>query len=121
MDLHSQLRERAGSLINVLDSLEKTLGKEIPLDFPQIIVIGDESSGKSTLMERIAMFEFFPKRSGSDQNLTILTRMPIQLRLQHMSPQKMKDFCAKNELEYVERNCVYLRFKFEGSDGRTVT
>ena len=46
---------------------------------PRIIVIGEESSGKSSTLERIAMMQFFP----TDRKLC--TRMPIELRLRYCS------------------------------------
>ena len=42
--------------------------KDFKLEFPQIIVVGDEESGKSTLLERIAMFEFFPETTRKRKN-----------------------------------------------------
>eukprot|EP00438_Fugacium_kawagutii_P024182 Skav230783 [mRNA] locus=scaffold1473:239139:241498:- [translate_table: standard] len=42
---------------------------------PRIVVIGDESSGKSTLLEQLANIPIFPR------DLIFCTRMPIYLRL----------------------------------------
>ena len=42
---------------------------------PRIVAIGEESSGKSSTLERIAMLKIFP----SDRRLC--TRMPIELRV----------------------------------------
>jgi hypothetical protein len=47
---------------------------------PQIIVLGNEKSGKSTLLERLTMMPVFPK----DEE--ICTRMAIQLRLRRGTP-----------------------------------
>ncbi len=77
------------------------LGKEIHLEFPQIIVCGDEQSGKSTLLERIAMLQFFPRDKRTDRGEgAICTRMPIRLQLKHLSLPDMEDWCKKNGLEF---------------------
>ena len=44
---------------------------------PRIVCIGEESSGKSSTLERVAMMSVFP----SDERLC--TRVPIELRLRH--------------------------------------
>ena len=44
---------------------------------PQVVMIGDESSGKSTILERLAMMPIFPR--GDD----LTTRLPIHLRLRY--------------------------------------
>ena len=52
---------------------------------PRIIAIGEESSGKSSTLERLAMLEFFP----SDRRLC--TRMPIELRLRYNAPSRLPE------------------------------
>jgi len=47
------------------------------ITLPRIIVIGDESSGKSSTLERIAMADVLPRNTG------ICTRQPIALKLRH--------------------------------------
>jgi hypothetical protein len=44
---------------------------------PQLVVIGQESSGKSSVLERLAFMPFFPR----DEN--ICTRLPIHVRLRN--------------------------------------
>ncbi len=98
--LHTELLYgKAGRLIGALDQISGTLGKEINLSFPQIIVCGDEQSGKSTLLERIAMLQFFPrdKRTNIGEGF-ICTRMPIRLQLKHLSIPDFEDWCNKNSL-----------------------
>lgn len=55
-----------------------TLGNE--LEIPQIVVIGSQSSGKSSILENIVGFEFLPR--GTD----IVTRCPIVLQLFNVPP-----------------------------------
>jgi hypothetical protein len=93
---------KTGSLIEAMDKISDTIGHEVTLSFPQIIVAGQESSGKSSVLERIAMLNFFPR---SDD---ICTRMPILLQLKHLSKDNMKTFCASNNLTYTDTTSVSL-------------
>jgi predicted ATPase len=47
------VNEKARPWISLLDSLQ-TLGIEEELPIPQIVVFGDQSSGKSSLLESIS-------------------------------------------------------------------
>ena len=47
---------------------------------PQLVVVGAESSGKSSLLERLVMMPIFPTAEG------VCTRLPIHVRLRN-SPQ----------------------------------
>lgn len=71
-----------GDFYRLLEGLEGTLG-DLKLDLPQIVVIGQESSGKSSVLESLAMMPLFPR----DKN--ICTRMPIRLKMRHVP---MRDF-----------------------------
>ncbi|CAL8140843.1 unnamed protein product [Orchesella dallaii] len=53
----------------------KMEGHKVQVDYPQIVVVGAQSSGKTSLLETIAKEDFLPK--GSD----IQTRCPIELQL----------------------------------------
>merc|ERR1711966_424463 len=52
--------------------LDTLLGGWVP---PAIIVVGDESSGKSTVLEQLAMLSVFPRKRR------FCTRMTINVRL----------------------------------------
>lgn len=52
---------------------------------PRIICIGEESSGKSSTLERIAEMSFFP----TDRHLC--TRMPIELRMRYQNGNIIKE------------------------------
>ena len=58
----------------VRDILESTLDK---WSVPSIVVFGDESAGKSTLLERLAMIPIFPKGAN------LCTRLPIVIQLRN--------------------------------------
>ena len=99
------LSSSTGKVIQAVDSLAGILG-EIDLSLPDIVVIGEESSGKSSVLERIAMLPAFPR----DTN--ICTRMPIKLCMKHFSERELKDFCSKNNLSF-HPGKVYVRCVFE--------
>ena len=74
------MQNRLIEVINRLHSVfssAPSLGNE--LEIPQIVVIGSQSSGKSSILENIVGFEFLPR--GTD----IVTRCPIVLQLQHIT------------------------------------
>eukprot|EP00976_Prorocentrum_cordatum_P039983 812060-Prorocentrum_minimum.AAC.1 len=79
-----------------MDGVANVLGpellKEMDLTFPRIIVVGQESTGKSSVLERIAMLPLFPR--GED----ICTRLPIELRLQHTHLEQLESFCNEQTL-----------------------
>ena len=65
---------------------------------PRIVAIGEESSGKSSTLERIAMLKIFP----SDRRLC--TRMPIELRLRYVDKTKLPE--QFRETGFVEMNLL---------------
>ncbi|KAI8921993.1 P-loop containing nucleoside triphosphate hydrolase protein [Powellomyces hirtus] len=65
-------------------------------DLPRIVVVGEESSGKSSVLARLCHLDFFPKDTG------VCTRMPIELQLQQKTEQGMRDFCNENTLVFSE-------------------
>ncbi len=61
-------------VINKLQDVFNTIGSD-PLDLPQIVVVGSQSSGKSSVLENIVGRDFLPRGSG------IVTRRPLILQL----------------------------------------
>ncbi|PVI03699.1 dynamin-1 [Periconia macrospinosa] len=65
-------------LLNVVNRLQdlvfNTIGND-SLDLPQIVVVGSQSSGKSSVLENIVGRDFLPRGSG------IVTRRPLILQL----------------------------------------
>ncbi|KAF9999382.1 vacuolar protein sorting-associated protein 1 [Modicella reniformis] len=61
--------------INRLQDAFATVGVTNPVDLPQIVVIGSQSSGKSSVLENIVGRDFLPRGSG------IVTRRPLVLQL----------------------------------------
>lgn len=66
-------------LINDLQNVFNTAGGDL-VDLPQIIVVGCQSSGKSSVLEAIVGRDFLPRGAG------IVTRRPLVLQLIHTGP-----------------------------------
>jgi len=64
--------------INKLQDVFNSLGYD-PISLPQIVVVGSQSTGKSSVLENIVGRDFLPR--GSD----IVTRRPLVLQLLHLS------------------------------------
>lgn len=68
-----------GDLIAIVNRLQDTfnhIGGDA-LDLPQIVVVGSQSSGKSSVLETIVGRDFLPRGQG------IVTRRPLVLQLIH--------------------------------------
>jgi hypothetical protein len=66
-------------VINRLQDVFNALGSD-PLDLPQIVVVGSQSSGKSSVLENIVGRDFLPRGAG------IVTRRPLILQLHNLAP-----------------------------------
>lgn len=67
-------------LIPLINSLQDVLGAihtKLDISLPQIVVVGSQSSGKSSVLESIVGKDFLPRGSG------IVTRRPLILQLIH--------------------------------------
>ncbi|KAK1945248.1 Dynamin-A [Phytophthora citrophthora] len=65
-------------IINKLQDVFSAIGQS-PINLPQIVVIGSQSSGKSSVLENIVGKDFLPRGSG------IVTRRPLVLQLYNSS------------------------------------
>lgn len=72
------------------DLVFNTIGND-SLDLPQIVVVGSQSSGKSSVLENIVGRDFLPRGSG------IVTRRPLILQLINIPPEDDLDDYATNE------------------------
>lgn len=61
--------------INKLQDAFASVGVQNPVDLPQIVVVGSQSSGKSSVLENIVGRDFLPRGTG------IVTRRPLVLQL----------------------------------------
>jgi dynamin 1-like protein len=61
-------------LVNKLQDVFNTIGSD-SIDLPQIVVVGSQSSGKSSVLETIVQKDFLPRGNG------VVTRRPLVLQL----------------------------------------
>ena len=94
IDLDSKWHSRLEKFREVENLYGNNIGEldRVAFTVPRIIVLGEESSGKSSTMERIAMMQFFP----TDRKLC--TRMPIELRLRYRCADDIRE-------KYTAMNC----------------
>ncbi|KAJ4454551.1 dynamin-related protein [Paratrimastix pyriformis] len=69
--------EKLIPLINKLMTVFHTVDGAPPIELPQIVVVGSQSSGKSSVIENIVGRDFLPRGAG------IVTRRPLILQLIH--------------------------------------
>lgn len=67
--------------------------------FPTVVVVGDQSSGKSTLLEALSLVEL-PKGSG------IVTRCPLVLRLRKSAERRVYHIHGENEKTLLDENVL---------------
>jgi len=72
-------------IVNRLQDAFASLGLDLPLDLPQIAVVGSQSAGKSSVLENFVGRDFLPRGTG------ICTRRPLVLQLFN-SPTEYAEF-----------------------------
>ncbi|XP_072238758.1 interferon-induced GTP-binding protein Mx-like [Leuresthes tenuis] len=83
--LNQQYEEKVRPCIDLIDSL-RSLGVEKDLALPAIAVIGDQSSGKSSVLEALSGVAL-PRGSG------IVTRCPLELKMK--KSEEGEEWCGK--------------------------
>ena len=63
------------SMMSKVDDILATVGNTDAVALPQIVAIGSQSSGKSSVLENIVGQEFLPRSNG------ICTRRPLKVEL----------------------------------------
>lgn len=74
----SSYNERIRPILDAIDKLRSLMVMEEGIQLPTIVVVGDQSSGKSSVLESLAGISL-PRGRG------ICTRVPLVMRLQHHS------------------------------------
>uniref|UniRef100_A0A994J691 dynamin GTPase n=1 Tax=Homo sapiens TaxID=9606 RepID=A0A994J691_HUMAN len=83
-------------VINKLQDVFNTVGADI-IQLPQIVVVGTQSSGKSSVLESLVGRDLLPRGTG------IVTRRPLILQLVHVSQEdKRKTTGEENGVEAEE-------------------
>eukprot|EP01031_Cornospumella_fuschlensis_P029967 gene29967-36193_t len=78
-------------VVNKLQDVFGAIGQEV-LDLPQIVVVGSQSAGKSSVLESIVGRDFLPRGIG------IVTRRPLVLQLYCINPDEIpKEDLAKGD------------------------
>jgi dynamin 1-like protein len=80
-------------LTNKIQDVFSTISSSDALDLPQIVVVGSQSSGKSSVLENVVQRDFLPRGSG------IVTRRPLVLQLI-----TLKDASAQEYAEFLHLN-----------------
>jgi dynamin 1-like protein len=85
-------------LIPVINKLQDVFGAigQQAIDLPQIVVVGSQSAGKSSVLENIVGRDFLPRSSG------ICTRRPLVLQLYTINPVEGHDDDAEKGEEWGE-------------------
>ncbi|RXN19639.1 interferon-induced GTP-binding Mx3-like protein [Labeo rohita] len=99
-EVHSQLEESIRPYIDLIDAL-RSVGIHKDLALPTIVVIGDQSSGKSSVLEALSGVAL-PRGSG------IVTRCPLELRLKKVPDVNWKGVISyrKKKIEFVDSSLV---------------
>lgn len=107
--------DRLLPVVNKLHSIFQRCGLADPIDLPQIVVVGSQSSGKSSVLESIVGFDFLPRGSG------VVTRSPILIQLNKLKgvqnltssdtlsgkkakPERWVEFIHAPDKKFVEEN-----------------
>ena len=105
--------EKLIPLINKLQDALGTLNTKADIQLPQIVVVGSQSSGKSSVLESIVGKDFLPRGSG------IVTRRPLVLQLQQIhSKEEYGIFGHKPEQRFSDFSRI--RKEIEDETERTV-
>jgi hypothetical protein len=85
--LYVQLRK----FINVIDEL-RDVGLQEHISLPRIAVLGQQSSGKSSVLENIVGIDMLPRAAG------LCTRRPLEMRLNHIYEEDTKPWATFDEI-----------------------
>ncbi|KAM8752175.1 dynamin-1-like protein isoform 4-T4 [Acanthopagrus schlegelii] len=98
-------------VINKLQDVFNTVGADI-IQLPQIVVVGTQSSGKSSVLESLVGRDILPRGTG------VVTRRPLILQLVHIDPEDRRKSNEENGIEGEEwgkflhtKNKIYTDFE----------
>lgn len=115
-NLCSQYEEKVRPCIDLIDSL-RTLGVEQDLALPAIAVIGDQSSGKSSVLEALSGVAL-PRGSGeSSVTIALLGCGPWDFKGRNGSPSSLGHSRVKVKVSLPFSLWCNLRFSFSSHKG----
>ncbi|KAF3688617.1 Dynamin-1-like protein [Channa argus] len=79
-------------VINKLQDVFNTVGADV-IQLPQIVVVGTQSSGKSSVLESLVGRDILPRGTG------IVTRRPLILQLVHIDPEDRRKISEENGID----------------------
>nr|XP_033776069.1 dynamin-1-like protein isoform X1 [Geotrypetes seraphini]XP_033776078.1 dynamin-1-like protein isoform X1 [Geotrypetes seraphini] len=91
-------------VINKLQEIFITVGAEV-IQLPQIVVIGSQSCGKSSVLESIVGRDFLPRGPG------VVTRRPLVLQLVHITPSEVQKATSGDTSTVPEAWATFLHSK----------
>uniref|UniRef100_A0A8C9ZK48 Dynamin-1-like protein n=1 Tax=Sander lucioperca TaxID=283035 RepID=A0A8C9ZK48_SANLU len=98
-------------VVNKLQDVFNTVGTDI-IQLPQIVVVGTQSSGKSSVLESLVGRDVLPRGTG------IVTRRPLILQLVHIEPEDRRKTSEENGIDGEEwgkflhtKNKIYTDFE----------
>ncbi|XP_028439987.1 dynamin-1-like protein isoform X3 [Perca flavescens] len=87
-------------VVNKLQDVFNTVGTDI-IQLPQIVVVGTQSSGKSSVLESLVGRDVLPRGTG------IVTRRPLILQLVHIDPEDRRKTSEENATESKKNGRLY--------------
>eukprot|EP00398_MALV-I-01_sp_L67-1_P000094 gene94-253_t len=100
----SHLFDQLKGLIQVVDQL-RDVGLNQYISLPRIVVVGTQSSGKSSCLESVVGLDFLPRGDG------VVTRRPLELRLKTLPPQADGKDQAYAIFDAVDKHKKFTDFK----------
>lgn len=96
-------------VVNELEVIFKNLDKTLSLELPRLVVVGTQSSGKSTVLNRIITMDILPTGKS------MVTRTPINIQLVKSNLNKV-DFCdyKNGKLEIIKSVSITTPMPTEG-------
>lgn len=87
------------NLIEIINKLQEIMSKasvNCKIKLPQMVIVGSQSSGKSSIIETIVGKEFLPRGTG------IITRRPLILQLKNIVPLKNSNVQEWGEFNHLD-------------------
>jgi len=91
-------------IINKLQDVFSVVGEQQIADLPQIVVVGTQSSGKSSVLESIVGKSFLPRGTG------IVTRAPLVIQMVKYTEETRKTMLKSNKIEDRENLTEWAEF-----------